>query len=393
MNPLPKIDMALATRLTREGRLDEAMAVLRGQAPPATPTPAPAESGTEGPLLDMTPPSAGGAWSFPGVGAGPKPAAAKSKARGRARAPLGEVLGRLKALRPIGGTAGGATQVEVPDGARFEQHTYAGPAGSLAYRLYVPSGRAGESLPLVVMLHGCTQSPEDFAVGTGMNAVAEEMGFLVAYPEQTRGANAQLCWNWFSRADQGRDRGEPALIAGVTREIIQAEDVDASRVAVAGLSAGGAAAAIMGAAYPDLFAAIGVHSGLARGAAGDMPSAFAAMRQGAAGSTGTPIPAIVFHGDRDATVAAVNGDAVVTQARGGATLRASVTQGRSEGGRAWTRTVEADAKGRGAVEQWVLHGAGHAWSGGNARGSYTDPTGPDASREMARFFLDHPRVA
>ncbi len=311
-----------------------------------------------------------------------------------------DMLDRLAALKPGAGLCemgprgplgGGA--VPVPEGARFEEFTHRGGAGTIGCKLYVPSRGAGSGLPLVVMLHGCTQSPEDFAAGTRMNEVAEAEGVLVAYPRQTASANAQKCWNWFDAEDQARDRGEPALIAGLTREIVSRFGADPARVYVAGLSAGGAAAAIMAQCYPDLYAAAGVHSGLARGAATDMPSAFAAMRQGAAPRAGArgrrPIPTIVFHGDADRTVHPSNGDHVLAQARAGAALSATVTRGRSAGGLAYTRTVESDAAGVEALELWELHGAGHAWSGGSAAGSYTEPRGPDASREMLRFFLRH----
>jgi poly(hydroxyalkanoate) depolymerase family esterase len=246
------------------------------------------------------------------------------------------------------------------------------------------------------MLHGCTQSPDDFAAGTRMNELAEEQGFLVAYPEQTRSANSSRCWNWFNPGDQRRDGGEPALIAGITRQIMRDHPVDTRRVYVAGLSAGGAAAAIMGATYPDLYAAVGVHSGLACGAASDMMSAFTAMRQGmsptAAGPrrSGAAVPTIVFHGDRDTTVSPVNGDQVLAQAEAASKLHTMVRNGTAPGGIGYTCTVRTDDGGRPMSEHWVLHGAGHAWSGGSPAGSYTEPRGPDASREMMRFFRQQP---
>ena len=171
--------------------------------------------------------------------------------------------------------------------------------------------------------------------------------------------------------------------------------VETGRVYVAGLSAGGAAAAIMGATYPDLYAAIGVHSGLACGAARDLPSAFAAMRQGAGGAgasaavTRTTVPTIVFHGSGDKTVHPVNGDQVIAQATPATSLKTTVIRGRATGGIGYIRTIHADDIGRSTLEHWVLQGAGHAWSGGSPDGSYTDPRGPDASREMVRFFLQH----
>jgi poly(hydroxyalkanoate) depolymerase family esterase len=290
----------------------------------------------------------------------------------------------------------------LPDGARFEDRTFANGAGSRSYKLYIPSGYRDEPLPLVIMLHGCTQSPDDFAAGTRMNELAEEQTFLVAYPAQTQSANASKCWNWFSASDQRRDHGEPSLIAGITREIMRGFPVEQGRVYIAGLSAGGAAAAIMGVTYPDLYAAIGVHSGLACGAARDMPSAFAAMRQGGPGVTpgSSPqsreriVPTIVFHGDQDTTVHPINGDQVIAQSNDATRdLQTSVNRGQSPGGMKYTQTVQADQDGRPLLEQWILHGAGHAWSGGSDAGSYTAPAGPDASREMLRFFRRHSTAA
>lgn len=298
----------------------------------------------------------------------------------------------------------------VPTGAQFVEAVYSNAAGSRAYKLYIPSGYHGQAVPLVVMLHGCTQSPDDFAAGTRMNTIAEDQTCLVAYPAQPSNANAAKCWNWFRPGDQRRGQGEPSLIAGITRQIMRDYVVDTGRVYVGGLSAGAAAAAVMGAAYPDLFAAIGVHSGLACGAASDMPSAFAAMRQGGQGGQGgfaspsthgdisavaehgPTVPTIVFHGDADTTVHPRNSDHVIAQAIGTTSAQTKVERGRIPGGHAFTRTIHSDARGRSILEQWEIHGAGHAWSGGSPAGSYTDPRGPDAAREMVRFFLEH-RIA
>lgn len=289
-----------------------------------------------------------------------------------------------------------SSQESVPQGARFETLEFSGPTGSRRYKLYVPSGhRSDVRVPLVVMLHGCTQSPNDFAAGTRMNEAAEANDFLVAYPEQTAADNMRKCWNWFVDGNQRRDSGEPAIIAGITREIVGVHGIDPLRVYVAGLSAGGAMAAIMGHAYRDLYAAIGVHSGLAKGAARDMASAFSAMLQGAKGEKSNGhqvgVAAIVFHGDRDWTVNVRNGDAVAAQSSGGSILKSDSEAGSVSGGRSYTRTVSRDASGRSVVEQWVVHGAAHAWAGGSDEGSYTDPRGPDATSEMVRFFLEHPK--
>jgi poly(hydroxyalkanoate) depolymerase family esterase len=294
----------------------------------------------------------------------------------------------------------------VPKGGRFVTGTFTGAAGTRGYKLYIPSAYQGQPLPLVVMLHGCTQSADDFAAGTRMNIVGEERACFVAYPWQPKSANGSKCWNWFQPGDQQRDRGEPSLIAGITRQISRDYAIDRQRVYVAGLSAGGAAAAIMGAAYPDIYAAVGVHSGLPCGAASDLPSAFSAMRQGGSGSRnraprssavdgdGRLVPTIVFHGDKDATVHPQNGHHVIEQSRSTGLLELrSVTEHGRAGGRTYGRTSHFDASGQAVLEMWVVHGAGHAWSGGSPAGSYSDPEGPDASREMVRFFLEHSHPA
>lgn len=299
---------------------------------------------------------------------------------------------------------------ETPAG-QFIARSFASLDGTRDYRLYVPAQPAGQiraPMPLVVMLHGCTQSADDFAAGTQMNRLAEAHGFLVVYPEQAAGANPSRCWNWFRAADQMGQGGEPALIAGITRAVVAEHPVDPGRIYVAGLSAGAAMAVIMGETHPELFAAVGVHSGLPYAAAHDIPSAMAAMKghgvMGRSHLPGTPddprrpttraVPTIVFHGDLDHTVEPGNAARIIrqaTRAHAVQTLLSETTeQGTAAGGRRYTRTVHADASGRPRVESWTLHGMGHAWSGGSVHGSYTDSHGPDASAEMLRFFLANP---
>ncbi|MGZ3298536.1 MAG: extracellular catalytic domain type 1 short-chain-length polyhydroxyalkanoate depolymerase [Asticcacaulis sp.] len=405
-----KIDMKAVTALTRQGRLKEAMSILGG-ALFGAPQPGPEKEGAgdAATVIDMTPPTAAGqAWRAPETDA-----AADSGPHSETdpvTAGVHTLIDRMRDFTPPHFTPGSftppdfdtlpgmaglrpAARVRVPEGGSFEDYSFANDAGSRPYKLYVPSGYHGQSVPLIVMLHGCTQSPDDFAAGTRMNEVAEAETFLVAYPGQTKSGNSQKCWNWYNPADQVRDAGEPSLIAGITRQIIATFNVDVTQVFVAGLSAGGAQAAIMGAAYPELYAAVGVHSGLACGAARDMPSAFAAMRQGAAAvhKGKAVVPTIVFHSDDDRTVHPANADQVVLQARGTRRLHATTTTGTSQGGMGYTRTVMADDAGLPVLEQWTLHGAGHTWSGGSPEGSFTSPSGPDASREMLRFFLQQKR--
>lgn len=289
----------------------------------------------------------------------------------------------------------------------FERHEFRSQAGARSYKLFVPARKLDAPCPLIVMLHGCTQSSDDFAMGTQMNRLAQDHGFLVLYPEQSVQANASKCWNWFQPQDQQRGAGEPAHIAGIVREVQSRHAVDANRVFVAGLSAGGAMALVMAESYPELFAGVGVHSGLPYGSAQDIPSALMAMKGGRSGVNGRPaqvggaaglqtvqpVPIIVFHGDRDHTVQHSNAMQIVEHARRAHSPRSSSNHlGEARGGRKYSRTVHTSGAGHACIESWTVHGAGHAWSGGDARGSYTDARGPDASAEMLRFFMAIPHI-
>ena len=283
------------------------------------------------------------------------------------------------------------------------QHTELGM--TRGYELYLPPAAAArtEPLPLVVMLHGCSQNPQDFAAGTGMNELAREKGFAVLYPAQSQDANPGRCWNWYEKGHQQRGQGEPAVLAGLTHAVMAEHGFDARRIYAAGLSAGGAMAAVLGHTYPDLYAAVGIHSGLASGAASDLMSALSAMQHGQpADATHSgmvdPVPTIVFHGDSDTVVHPDNGARAIEVAvrRSELAIMASPTpapvieQGTSAQGRCYTRITHPGTDSAAAqAEHWLVHGAGHAWSGGSERGSYTDPSGPDASREMWRFFSSH----
>ena len=373
----PLSDLAEATRLTGLGRLEEATALIQ-----RTLTGRGGTSASNGP----TPHRHG---------------AAEPSHSLRVREVVENVVrGIAPVLKGLGhrqpspdpersGPAGGAA-------GAFLSRSHAVAAGSRDYKLFVP-GTPQSPAPLVVMLHGCTQNPDDFAAGTGMNTLAERAGVFVAYPAQSRQAHAQRCWNWYEPRDQGRGAGEPAIIAGLTRAIMAEHAIDPARVYIAGLSAGGAAALNIARAYPDLYAAVGVHSGLAAGCARDLGSALMAMQVGAPGlgaptAFGTPAPAarvptIIFHGEDDGTVSVRNADQVLAQAKvAGLTPRSETFEGR---GHPFTRTRYRDEAGRVVVEDWRVRGAGHAWSGGRPDGSYTDPEGPDASRAMLDFFAEH----
>ncbi len=387
--------MVEATRLTRQGRLVEATALIQ-----QTLTPSPATRRA---------PDGQGAGETANA-SGRHPAhlpllpAHRGGQRGRGLSGWAPGLRAFCGLRvPDPDLAHGpaAPAAKRPAG-RFDSFSYTGAAGTRAYRLYVPTGSG--PLPLVVMLHGGTQDAATFAAATGMNDLAEGQSFLVAYPEQPSSANPGKYWNWFAPGHQRRDAGEPSLIAGITRQVIDRYPVNDTRVYVAGFSAGGAMAAVMAAVYPDLYAAVGVHSGLAYAVARDVVSAFAVMKHGPsrpAPSPLSPLPLIVFHGDRDATVAYGNAGCLINQVvaaesagRGPATTPTVVTSGgQVPGGRAYTRTSYRGIAGATVAECWTVHQGGHGWSGGDPRGSYTDPRGPSASAEFVRFFDEHPAGA
>ena len=318
------------------------------------------------------------------------------------RWPVGDVAATLGQARlPSFGLDGLARvrprkPLEIPDGAQYLSRSYACAAGRRNYKLYVPHRQHAGGRPLLVMLHGGTQDADDFAAGTRMNVLAEEHGFIVAYPSQCKSANPSLCWNWFKPEDQVRCAGEPSIIAGITDEIVAEYDIDPQRVFVAGLSAGGAMAGVMGATYPEVYAAVGVHSGLSYRSATDVASAFSAMRgdpglqrrqrkTGPRSDHALRVRTIVFHGDADQIVHPSNAAKIIEAKTGDTVERAKV---RSSASRAYTRAATRDKTGTVVVEQWLIHGSGHAWSGGSADGTYTDPHGPDASREMLRFFLE-----
>ena len=289
--------------------------------------------------------------------------------------------------------------------SRFIRDLYAGPYGSREYLLFIPPEQRRAKLPLIVMLHGCHQDADDFALGTRMNDYAQKHRCYVAYPVQAVQANSAKCWNWYEAAHQQRDQGEPAILAALTRHLMAQHRIASDRVFIAGFSAGGAMAATMAVIFPELYAALGIHSGVPHGAARDFLSAMIAMQHGTHASYAVhpmqgQIPTIVFHGDDDSTVHATHAAQFMAQAAQSAALpewsdrmgeRYIEAVGRRAGRHGYTRTVQLDEKRRIFSEHWMVHGGGHAWYGGDSAGTYIDSNGPDATGEIIRFFIERRR--
>jgi len=385
MNEIMKRLMAETARLTQSGDLQAATAAIQSALSGLMPGHAPAKD--DGKVIDVQARVVDANARQLGVNAGiggTIKAAIDAAMSGAAK--LAATVDPTRA--PHVDVPGAPPSPAAPDGSRFIRASHVEGDRNGEYKLFIPPNAEGRALPLVVMLHGCTQDPDDFAAGTRMNEAALRDGFFVLYPEQGRMANPTRCWNWFKHNHQHRGAGEPALIAGMTRAVMAQHGIDPARVYVAGLSAGGAMAAIVGEAYPDLFAAVGVHSGLPVGSASDAGSAFAAMSGGAPvhPASGHAPPTIVFHGDQDTTVAPVNGERVVAASAGGFTPERKLA---SAGSRDVTRRIWRDNGGKVVAEHWLVHGEGHAWLGGSTNGSYASAHGPNATAEMLRFFFEH----
>jgi poly(hydroxyalkanoate) depolymerase family esterase len=333
----------------------------------------------------------------------PKATAIQAKSRaGKMNRTLGAVIRQLRRTRSLvswSAIRGGGGQIppQIPSGAKYLTRKHRSAAGSRNYRLYLPASHPKRPKGLILMLHGCNQTPDDFAIGTHMNALAELHGLALAYPAQTTRQNAAGCWNWFKPRNQIRGTGEPAILASLTRKLMREFGLGRDAVFVTGLSAGGAMAMILADVYPDVFAAAGTHSGLARGAAWDTISAMSAMHNGGApnGMAGSvitrarPVRRIIFQGVDDRTVNPLNAGYIVAAGMGGDVTPGKVVR-RSARGRDYSRSFFKGPAGAVLIEVWMIEGSGHAWSGGRAAGSYTDTKGPDASAQMVRFFLDKP---
>jgi poly(hydroxyalkanoate) depolymerase family esterase len=289
--------------------------------------------------------------------------------------------------------------------------SYTNAAGRLSYELYVPkSYKPGTAVPLVVALHGCTQTADVFRRLTRFDTLAATKRFIVVLPEQSTSRNSLRCWNWFQAQDMHRGSGEPSLIAGITGWVRRHYTVDRRRIYVAGLSAGGAMAEVMGATYPELYGAVGVGSGCEYDAgvacagyrsADPVQAGRAAYQE--MGRHARPVPFAVFQGDQDYIVPPSNAQQLVRAGQVAAdwaddgsdngsvpTAPTKSTSGQSPGGQSYTTSYYSDGHGRELAQLWLVHGMGHAWSGGNAAEQYADPAGPGETAAMYDFFTNHP---
>ncbi|MEA2295526.1 MAG: hypothetical protein QOE86_3165 [Solirubrobacteraceae bacterium] len=314
---------------------------------------------------------------------------------------------------PPGGTTGSGSGSGTPSklpGSPFSG-TFTTSSGSLTYQGYVPSTyKPGTAVPLVVALHGCTETADVFRQLTRWDELAQAKGFIVVFPQQSKDANSMSCWNFFQAAHMSRDAGEPAAIAGVTRWVQQHYTIDAHRTFVTGLSAGGAMSSVMAATYPDLYAAAGIGSGCEYAATATCagyksadPLSAGQQAYKAMGRYARPMPVILFEGDQDTTVPPVNAQQLVQQwqytddladdgAHNGSipVQPTNVTQGSVPGGHSYTVTEYSDGQNKELLQSWLVHGMGHAWSGGCSCEPYADPAGPDETGAMYAFFMAHP---
>ena len=270
----------------------------------------------------------------------------------------------------------------------------------MPHRVFVPDPAHDERglAPLLVALHGAGQTPDDFAAGTDFDALAQGLGAYVLYPEQTRAKNSMRAWNWFLPEHQRREAGEPAAILALVDEMCARYPIDRSSVFVAGISAGGAMAAILAEQAPDIFSGAGIVAGVALHASHDVKSAFSAMHGEA---TVEDIASVLTHDAPDApayahtriSIWAGAEDKLVDPGNAGILARQFHRLLGLNGQPAYEQRESAriarwrDQYGNVRIELWQVPCMGHAWSGGTRRGSHTFPAGPSASAEMLRFFL------
>lgn len=293
----------------------------------------------------------------------------------------------------------------------YSTKSFTNSSGTRSYGLYIPSGyKVGTPMPLVVGLHGCVGSALDFVNQSGLNSVAEVNKFIVAYPEQTSAANNLKCWNWYTTAGQQRGSGEASIIAGITQQVKQDYSVNNSRVFTLGLSAGGAMAVNMGVLYPDVFAGVGVGSGLTWKAGAGGLSGYPAMTAEQSGqqihisqgANSRTVPVYIFHGLQDKTVVPKNADDLAVSWIAANDLADDGSRNNSvpanpvstvfgtSSGDTFTTATYNDRNGQELIQVVKVTNMGHAWSG-RSGAAYTYPAGPDETSLMYSFLSRHPK--